>query len=127
MGRILGAYLGEEFTLEAELPIGTPPKPHRFDLVSRSGSVVCECKAYSWTAGKNVPSAKITTLRQAAGYLTQAPVESTKVLALAHSVHTAQRETLGGYLVRLNGGLLTNIVVVGIDESDTMRTLQGSL
>jgi hypothetical protein len=127
VGRILGQRFGEEFILEKELPLGTPPKPHRFDLVSRSGSVVCECKAYTWTAGGNVPSAKITTLREAAAYLTQAPVESTKVLAIARSVRPEQEETLGEYFVRLNAGLLAEIVVVEVDESNGIRTLHGTL
>ncbi len=127
VGQILGRHFGEEFILEAELAIGTPPRRHRFDLVSRSGSVICECKAYTWTAGGKIPSAKITTLREAAGYLTQATVESTRVLAVARSVRPRQRETLGEYFVRPDAALLTDIVAVEIDESNNVRSLHGLL
>jgi hypothetical protein len=127
VGRILSHRFGEEIILEVELPIGTPPRPHRFDLVSRSGSVVCECKAYTWTSGGNIPSAKVTTLREAAGYLTQAPMDSAKILAIAHSASPRRRETLGEYFVRLNGGLLTDIAVIEIDEADNVRQLNGQL
>jgi hypothetical protein len=48
VGAALARELGESVDLEVELPIGTPPKLHRFDIASRSRKVVCECKAYGW-------------------------------------------------------------------------------
>jgi hypothetical protein len=33
--RAVSRFLGVEFDMEVPLPIGNPPKPHFFDLVSR--------------------------------------------------------------------------------------------
>jgi len=58
----LTQWLGVHFNTEISLPIGSPPKDHRFDLVSEDRRYVGEAKAFSWTASGNTPSAKITTL-----------------------------------------------------------------
>src|SRR3989442_603185 len=95
--RILEMLLGEPFDAEALLPIGSPPKPHRFDLASRSRGVVCECKSFTWTASGKVPSAKITTLREAVQYLLALPAETIKVIAMKRSLRSTHRESLAEY------------------------------
>ena len=117
VGAALAREVGEAFDLEVDLPIGTPPKPHRFDLASRSRRIVCECKAYTWTESGNVPSAKITHLREAVTYLTQLPEQTTRILAVKHAAHATKSETLGEYFVRLNQTILgsTLVLEVGVD------------
>lgn len=117
----------EPFDIEIEFPLGTPPKLHPFDIVSRSRSVVCECKAYTWTSGGNVPSAKITHLREAVGYLNQLPGEVIRILAVQRATHVRQRDTLGEYFVRLNATMIGEVVVVESDSASALRELHGEL
>ena len=49
--------------MEKVVPVGNPPKEHRFDVVSADGDIIIECKCYTWTNGGNVPSAKMSTLQ----------------------------------------------------------------
>ncbi len=107
----------EPFDIEIDLPIGTPPKLHPFDIVSRSRSVVCECKAYTWTASGNVPSAKITHLREALGYLNQLPGDVIRILAVQRATHERHRESLGEYFVRLNTTVIGDVVVIEFDNA----------
>lgn len=123
----LEEQLGEPFDFEVAMPIGAPPKPHRFDLASRSRKVVVECKSYGWTASGNVPSAKITTLREAANYLSQLPVDVTKVLAVARAVHNRRSESLGEYFVRLNTNSLQAITVLELSSDGCLSGLFGPL
>jgi hypothetical protein len=125
---LLAERFDEEFALDVEIPIGTPPKGHRFDVVSRSRSVICECKANTWTVSGNVPSAKISTLREAVSYLTQVPGPATRVLALARATARGRTETLGEYFVRLNENLLGDVVVLDVaPDAGDMRPIRGDL
>lgn len=101
------------FPLQAEVPIaiGEPPKPHRFDLANEAQGVAVECKAFTWTASGRIPSAKITTVREAILYLQHLPDEWTKVIAMARDTHRDQRESLATYFVRLNRHLLGDVGV----------------
>ena len=117
----------EPFDIEIDLPIGAPPKLHPFDIVSRSRSVVCECKAYTWTASGNVPSAKITHVREALGYLNQLPGDVIRILAVQQATHERQRESLGEYFVRLNRTEIGDIVVVESDGALQLQELHGEL
>lgn len=117
----------EPFDIEIDLPIGTPPKLHPFDIVSRSRSVVCECKAYTWTASGNVPSAKITHLREALGYLNQLHGEVIRILAVQRATHERQRESLGEHFVRVNGTVIGDVVVVESDGALQFQELHGEL
>lgn len=40
---------GSEFELEVKLPIGKPPKLHKFDIVNLGKKIAIECKRYTWT------------------------------------------------------------------------------
>jgi hypothetical protein len=64
----LCSWTGVDFEEEVRIAIGDPPKEHAFDLASMDRMHVCECKAFTFTAGGNVPSAKISTLREAVNY-----------------------------------------------------------
>lgn len=53
------------FQQETAIPIGRPPKEHKFDLANADKSIVAECKCYTWTDSGNVPSAKLMGLDEA--------------------------------------------------------------
>ena len=85
-----------------------------------------ECKAFTWTKGGNMPSAKITTAREAVFYLQWLPKEWTKVLAISRSTRRSGGESLADPLVRLNGHLLGDVVVVEVD-GQSVAVLHGVL
>lgn len=37
------------FDEEKVVPVGNPPKEHKFDVVSADGDIIIECKCYTWT------------------------------------------------------------------------------
>ena len=81
--------------------IGVPPKAHNFDLVSEDGTIIVECKNYSWTETGNIPSAKTAFLNEAVLYLSHAPVDSKRIIVLRKDNHPKRKESLAEY-----GGLL---------------------
>lgn len=123
---LLAAHYDQRVDTSVALPIGQPPQTHNFDLALRDRSVVVECKAFTWTSTGNVPSAKITTLREAILYLSWLPADTKKVIAMRHSVRATHGESLGSYFVQLNGHLLGDIAVVEVDGSN-LRVLRGTL
>ena len=125
--RVLETRLGTPLRAEVAISIGSPPHPHRFDLVSYDGVVVVECKAFTWTGTGNIPSAKLTTLREAVFYMTWLPEESKKILAMACSNHPKRNESLGEYFVRLNAHLLGDVIVCEIDDEGRIIVLHGDL
>jgi hypothetical protein len=70
---VLGHYFGVTLLLEQSIPIPTRSNGHAFDLASSDGRIVGECKNFFWTKTSNVPSGKITTLKEAASHLAQLP------------------------------------------------------
>jgi hypothetical protein len=87
----LAKACGSEFELEVKLPIGNPPKHHSFDLASADRRFVGECKAFAWTVSGYVPSAKITTLREAANYLLQLPEDTIAFIVMDRDCHPTRR------------------------------------
>lgn len=86
---------------------------------------MCECKAYTWTAQGNTPSAKITHLREAVGYLTQLPENTIRVLAVKQALHERRGESLGQYFVRLNRSILGPTVVAEFNADGSWTLLHG--
>jgi hypothetical protein len=117
--------IAEPVGLEISIPIGVPPKTRLFDLASATKRIVGECKAFSWTASGNVPSAKITTLREACQYLRLLPDGTTRLLLMARSVHPRTGEPLADYFCRLNTHLLGDVVVLEIGEFGSLRPVRG--
>ena len=113
--------------LEISMPIGHPPKSRPFDLASATRRVVGECKAFTWTASGNVPSAKVTTLREACQYLRLLPEGTTRLLLMARSVHPRTGEPLADYFCRLNTHLLGDVVVVEVGDYGSLRPVRGRL
>jgi hypothetical protein len=63
---ILERNRGVRFSAEVVLPVGRPPKDHKFNLVSEDGTWIIECKNLAWRENGGVPHAKITSITEAA-------------------------------------------------------------
>ena len=124
--KALADTYGYRFNREVGIGIGSPPKRHRFDLVDPNTKTVVECKALTWTSSGNMPSAKITTTREAVFYLQWLPEEWTKIVAMSRSLRFGYDESLAEYFVRLNGHLLGDVRVIEVDGGEA-RMLQGTL
>lgn len=120
---VFDAEQGLRLTLSMSVPIGRPSKAHNFDLGSVDPAVVVECKNYTWTRTNNVPSAKITTLREAVFYLRLSPPGYRRILALKRHNHPDRAESLAEYFVRLNRHLLDDVEVVEISENGSLSVL----
>jgi hypothetical protein len=122
----LAKACGSEFELEVKLPIGNPPKHHSFDLASADRKFVGECKAFAWTVSGNVPSAKITTLREAANYLQQLPKDTIAFIVMDHDCHPRKGQALADYFARLNGHLLGRVSLLELSSDDNLRLVHGT-
>lgn len=87
-------------------------KPHRFDLGSHKEHVLVECKSHTWTKGRNVPSAKITTWDQAMYYFHAAPPSYRKILFVLRDYCDRRKETLAEYYVRTKAHLIPHDVEI---------------
>ena len=95
--------------LEYAIDIGTPARPHKFDICDTDKHLVIECKCYSWTDSGNIPSAKLRGLNEAIFYFSFLPPQTEKILVMAHTVHPKKTETLAEYYYRTNGHLLGSV------------------
>ena len=112
------------FQTEHPIPIGNPPKNHKFDLVSDDGMYICECKNYSWTEGGNVPSAKIGFINEAVFYLQHISSDKNRFVVLRRDLVNKRSETLADYYYRTNKHLLNGVFVFEIDVlTKTVRIL----
>jgi hypothetical protein len=103
---------------ETEVRISAPGlKTHKFDLATPRRDILVECKAFTWTRGGNVPSAKITHLREAVGHLRQMPGARTLYLVIKKGLHPKRGETLAAYFVKLNKEILGQVTVLELTES----------
>lgn len=104
-----------KYELEKKIPIGNPAKDHKFDIVDASGTVVIECKRYTWTESGNVPSAKMGFVNEAAFYLSFLPDSYEKYIVMLRSFHPKRKESLAEYYFRTNRHLLGRIKVAEYD------------
>ena len=110
------------FELEKKLPIGSPAKDHKFDIVDSANTIVIECKRYTWTETGNVPSAKMGFVNEAAFYLSFLPDSYSKYIVMLYSCHEKRKETLAEYYYRTYRHLLGKTQVAEFDPaSNTMR------
>lgn len=112
---ILGQHFGVNFRLEHPIPIGTPPKVHRFDLVSADLQYVGECKSYTWTSGDNSPSAKLGHVNEAVFYLSFLPAEYSRFVVMQRDVHPKRLESLADDYYRKHQHLLNGVFLIEID------------
>lgn len=97
---ILEKYLNEKLENPKKVDIGFKiKKEHKFDL--GNDKYLIECKSYNWTKENNIPSAKISTLRETLYYFFLAPKEYNKILILEKS-NLKNGETILDYFLRLN-------------------------
>lgn len=109
-----------EFEIERKIAIGNPSKLHSFDIANKEGTVVVECKCYTWTETGNVPSAKMGFTNEAAFYLSFLPAEVDKSIVMLRATHPKRTETLAEYYFRTNRHLLGKIKILEFD-SDTLE------
>ena len=97
------------------IKIGVPPKLHEFDLVSKYGNIIVECKKYSWTKSGGIPYAKKAYLNEAVLYLSLAPKNTKKIIVLSKSSHFKRKESFAEYYVRTCYNLLNKIIILELD------------
>jgi hypothetical protein len=124
--KALGVLVGVEFEDEVEISIGTPRKPHKFDLASADRRYVAECKAFTFTRTGNIPAAKLTTLKEAATYLLHLPDETKRFIVMKRSIRPTHPESLVEYFVRLHSNLLGDICVVEVSDDGEARLICGA-
>lgn len=87
-------------------PVGAAKlkKLRKFDLGSDNPPVLVECKSHKWTAGGNIPSAKITVWNESMYYFHIAPGDFRKILFVLK--HDRRQESLATYYLRCYGHLV---------------------
>lgn len=93
-----GLRLQINFTIE--VGVGTVRKSHAFDLGSDEPKVLVECKSHRWTAGGNVPSAKLTVWNEAMYYFHVAPDSYRKIMFVLRDLRHGDGESLAHYYLR---------------------------
>ena len=115
---------GPGYELEKKIPIGQPPKDHKFNIVNMDKKIVIECKRYIWTETGNVPSAKMGFTNEAAFYLSFLPDSFVKYIVMLRSYHEKRNESLAEYYFRTNRHLIGKTMVAEYDPvSDEMRVV----
>lgn len=95
-------------------------KEHKYDLTN--SEMVVECKDYSWTKGNNIPSAKISHLREVMLYFSVTSNEYRKLLVLNRSIRTLNNESLGEYFIRLNNAFIpSNVEIWEVNENKLVK------
>ncbi len=93
-------------------------KDRQFDLGSTDPAILIECKSHRWTAGGNIPSAKITVWNEAMYYFYLAPPEFRKVLFVLRDLSDKRNESLASYYVRNYGHLIPKgVEILEYDET----------
>lgn len=111
--------MGISLQRDHSVQIGVSSKKGRkFDLGSDEPPVLVECKSHTWTAGGNVPSAKVTVWNEAMYYFHLAPNRYQKILFVLRDFSARRSESLAEYYVRNHGHLIPNDVkILEYDES----------
>ena len=80
---------GLVFELEVPIPLGRPPRNHKFDFASADRRIVGESKCLVWTVSDNAPAAKLETVRGALRDLQNLP-EGTKTFIVMKPIAGAR-------------------------------------
>ena len=86
--------------------LGAVQKDHSFDLGSENPRVIVECKSHTWTAGGNVPSAKMKNWAEAMFYFHMAPRDYRKIFFVERSVRRGRSESLLSYFMRTQAHMI---------------------
>jgi hypothetical protein len=94
--------IGLELEFDLKIPVGINgiKKEHSFDLGCLESKVIVECKSHKWTAGNNVPSAKLTVWNEAMYYFLAAPTDYRKIMFVLHDFSEKRGKTLADYYLR---------------------------
>lgn len=95
-----------ERSLKVEVGIASTKKLHAFDLGCAKRKWLVECKSHRWTAGHNIPSAKLTVWNEAMYYFYAAPHEYKKILFVLKDLRRGTGESLSGYYLRTHSHLV---------------------
>lgn len=110
----LNFFKSEGLSLEQniKIPIGVNyiKKEHAFDLGCLKQKIIIECKSHKWTAGANVPSAKLTVWNEAMYYFVTAPHDYRKIMFVLYDYSSKRKETLAQYYLRTYKHLVPNNV-----------------
>lgn len=112
---MLGDQFRVRFNIEQPIPIGNPPKNHKFDLVSEDQQYIGESKNYSWTEGGNVPSAKLGFINEAVFYLQHVNKDKKRFIVMRRDVDDKHSESLAEYYFRTYKHLLNGVFIIEID------------
>ncbi len=105
--RVLALH-GLSVALNHKVPcgLGNIHKDHAFDLGSDDVRVIVECKSQTWTAGGNIPSAKMKNWAEAMFYFHMAPCGYRKIFFVERSVREGRSETLLEYFRRTQAHMI---------------------
>ncbi len=123
VGSKSNAHVGREFELIAQrffalqdihlqlghtvdVGVDAERKPHAFDLGCSSQKIIVECKSHRWTAGHNIPSAKLTVWNEAMYYFHVAPSSYRKIMFVLKDLRRGNGESLTSYYLRCYGHLV---------------------
>ena len=107
-----------------DVGVGTEKKPHAFDLGCSAQKWLVECKSHRWTAGHNIPSAKLTVWNEAMYYFHAAPIDYKKVLFVLKDLRRGTGESLTHYYLRTYGHLIPAGVEFWEYDASTGAALQ---
>jgi len=86
-----------------------------------------ECKSHRWTAGGNVPSAKLTVWNEAMYYFHVSPPEYRKIMFVLRDLRQSKGESLAHYYLRTYGHLVPQCVEFWeFDESSSSAVRIGA-
>ena len=115
--KLLSEYFEADYRLEIPFSLGNTLKQHKVDIAFPDKKIIVECKAYTYTASGNNPSAKISTFIEAVNYMNKLPLGYVKIIALKRATHPSKRESLAEYIVRTKKVMLGDVHVVEVDEN----------
>lgn len=105
--RVLSLH-GLQLELNHKVPcgLGKTRKDHAFDLGSDHPCVIVECKSQTWTAGGNIPSAKMKNWAEAMFYFHMAPTDYRKIFLVELSLRPGREESLLRYFRRTQAHMI---------------------
>ena len=114
---VLSDYWSVPLDLEVPIPIGNPPKQHKFDMASRDKRIVGEAKCFTWTEAGNIPSAKMGFVNQAVFYLSHLPANTTRFVVMPRDIRPRTGEALADYYYRTYHHLLAGAQIIELDAA----------
>lgn len=85
-------------------------KLHAFDLGCEEKKILVECKSHKWTAGDNVPSAKLTVWNEAMYYFMASPKDYRKIMFVLKDYNKKRKVSLASYYIKKYGHLIPDDV-----------------